>query len=324
MSAQLRVALGNTLLSLSWDLIRIVLDYARGCSVPTEHAQPQRMFVLGSKTMQGVCIGLSFRADGDIWAFDKRQLVVFGPLGAFVRRRVMLDNRFFWPNVGVAFGDTDDQVYVLDALHGDCRVHDAHSGALVRRFSAYQPTRYYCHWYRHTQRNGYGIALDNKRGQVYVADKFNSRVVAMDRHGRSLWCLGGLNLPCGVAVGPTGEIWLVDVGSRCVRALDGHGRQLSHCQFGCASTYAHSHHDLPHFAHPISIALDQAGHVYVCDRDKHHIQVCTRHGVLITTMGGQGTRAGQFEQPMTVNVDSEDRIYVCDSTKRVQCFAFVC
>jgi DNA-binding beta-propeller fold protein YncE len=71
---------------------------------------------------------------------------------------------------------------------------------------------------------------------------------------------------------------------------------------------------------PYGFAMDSAGHLVVSDSGSHSLHVLNyADGSLVRTIGGYGTRNGQFYHPRGVAIDGDGRIIVCDmSSHRIQ------
>ncbi len=67
------------------------------------------------------------------------------------------------------------------------------------------------------------------------------------------------------------------------------------------------------FSTPIDVAVDNDGHVYVCDMSDR-IQKFTAEGELIKTFAGQAAKdnTGRFNRPFGVAVDADNNVYVSD------------
>ena len=155
---------------------------------------------------------------------DDQHLGVFGPNG-FSPYAVQVSG----PRV---FVTSNDGLYVFDD-----------EGHVVER------------WGRKSRGGGLGmfnfpdaLAVDPATGRTYVADTMNRRIVAIDADGRWLWVSGTPDeassitgfwqLPRGVAVGPDGNLYIVDtfrfdedgVGTGHIVVLSGDGELVS--EFG--------------------------------------------------------------------------------------------
>ncbi len=129
-----------------------------------------------------------------------------------------------------------------------------------------------------------GIAVDSA-GNLYVADTNNNRI-------RKIVVIPGL-------VSPTGVVSTF-AGSNNAGSADG---------TGTAAT----------FNHPMGVAVDAAGNIYVADTGNNKVRKITSAGV-VTTLAGSGVAgsadgtgaAASFNSPTSVSVDFAGNIYVAD------------
>jgi sugar lactone lactonase YvrE len=70
--------------------------------------------------------------------------------------------------------------------------------------------------------------------------------------------------------------------------------------------------------------VDSFGHVYVVDAMMHGMQLFTRQGELLLSVGNQGQGAGEFWLPNGIYITKDNTIYVADAyNKRVQVFRYI-
>jgi hypothetical protein len=116
--------------------------------------------------------------------------------------------------------------------------------------------------------------------------------------------------PSGVAVGPTGVVYVADADPGLSRVQ----------MFTDQGAFSGAFGGLGLFSAPHGLATDSAGSVYVADTGNNRIVKLNAGGDVLTTWGTPGTGEGQFESPVGVATDSADRVYVADATASIQQF----
>jgi uncharacterized protein (TIGR03663 family) len=67
------------------------------------------------------------------------------------------------------------------------------------------------------------------------------------------------------------------------------------------------------FAEPRGLAVDTQGQMYVSDLAGHRVQVLSRQGQLLRTIGQRGAGDGDFNEPRGLAIDREGNLYVADT-----------
>ena len=189
-----------------------------------------------------------------------------------------------------------------------------------------------------------GVAVDSN-GSLYIADSRNSAVrkvaangvvtrVAGDPKGNS-GCSGDggaaasatLELPEGVALDATGNIYIADYGCSVVRRVAVDGTITTVAGNG---TSGYSGDGGPatsaQLRWPWSVALDATGNLYIADYYDHRVRKVGVGGI-ITTVAGTGTQgsagdggpaaAAQLYDPHGVAVDAVGNLYIADTGNNV-------
>ena len=128
--------------------------------------------------------------------------------------------------------------------------------------------------------------------------------------------------PMGLAVDARGTVYVADADNMTVRAiapLVGGVTTLA----GAAGRkgYADGPGAQARFHHPVGLAVDAAGTVYVADADNHTIRKITPDGVVTTLAGLAGTKgsadgsgpAARFNCPHGIAVAADGTLYVADT-----------
>ena len=164
-----------------------------------------------------------------------------------------------------------------------------------------------------------GIAVSST-GNVYVGEYSdadhpdNHRVQEFDSSGGFVRATtGGMGTApgqfqyvYGVAVGPTGNVYVADSGNYRVQEFDS--------SLNCLTSWSLA-------GHPVDVAVGANGDVYVADPDNHRIQVFDSNGSFLRMWGSYGTGEGQFLWPRSLTVAPDGDVYVADfNGNRVEVF----
>jgi DNA-binding beta-propeller fold protein YncE len=168
-----------------------------------------------------------------------------------------------------------------------------------------------------------GLAYDDARGRLYVADSGAHRISIYSPDGQRVGALGQrgtgdgeFNFPSHVTVDRAGMVYVTDGLGFRVQMFDSEGRFLG--QFGREGDSSGD------FARPKGIAVDSEGHVYVVEALFDAFQIFDRRGRFFLSVGERGIRPGQFWLPVGIFIDGQDRIYVADSyNQRIQVLQYL-
>lgn len=159
-----------------------------------------------------------------------------------------------------------------------------------------------------------GMAIDKKRGYLYVADGGNNRIqkFSLDGTFQKVWGSDQLENPKGIAVDDAGNVYVGDSSCR-IRKYNADGVYIR--SWGSRGA------GQGEFDSPRSIAIDPDGNIYVAEDNNHRIQKLSSDGEFILQWGTRGSGDGQFNQPFGVTVGTDGNIFVADLwNDRVQKF----
>jgi len=156
-----------------------------------------------------------------------------------------------------------------------------------------------------------GLAMDNKRGVIYVSDTRLKKVFALDKNdGRTVMVLGGpgeFQSPAGMVFDDEKDrLYVADTRNHIVKVYDKDGRPLF--------TIGKRGNGDGELNFPSYLALDRNGRLYVVDSFNFRIQIFDREGKFLKKFGSLGDASGYFSRPKGIGVDSEGHIYVVDSS----------
>ena len=183
--------------------------------------------------------------------------------------------------------------------------------------------------------NPQGVAVDGA-GNVYIADRSNSRIRRIDTEGMITTIAGTgakgysgdggpavgaeLNWPFGVALDRTGNLYIADSNNHRIRRVDttgvintiaGNG-ELGYSGDGALAVHAR-------LFQPSGLAVDDAGNLYFADAPNQSVRRVDANGTITTVAGGGYDGDGgpatlaRLRQPSGVAVDPLGNLYIADS-----------
>jgi len=177
------------------------------------------------------------------------------------------------------------------------------------------------------------VAID-KTGMVYVADRDNHVVRAIDPAGKVLVLAGTgtkgfangpvssaqFNEPYGVALSPDEKtLYVADYLNHAIRAIDRAARQVTTLAGNGTAGFANGVGDKAQFNQPYNVKADANGRLYVPDQNNHAIRRVDPDGTVSTIAGnGQSGFAdgkpseARFNNPTGLIVAADGTIYVAD------------
>jgi RHS repeat-associated protein len=178
--------------------------------------------------------------------------------------------------------------------------------------------------------NPFGIAVD-ALGNVYVSEADRNRISKILPSGEVTLLAGGVsagyenntgqnakfNLPLGLAIDGSGNIYVADQGNHAIRKITPAGVVTTLAGYGVAGNTDGTGSGA-RFSSPSGVALDASGNVFVADYGNHRIRKITAGGVVSTLAGGtQGNvdatgTAARFNGPYGLVLDGVGNIYVAE------------
>ncbi len=185
------------------------------------------------------------------------------------------------------------------------------------------------------------VAVDPK-GNVWVVDVYNDRIVKFSPTGEQLGAYGSYGteegteegkfyIPWGIAINQsTGNVYVTDQQNARVVELSSSGSfvkamgwgvsngkaEYEVCTSGCKAGIVGSGNG--QFNTMAGIAVDSSGNLWVADFGNNRIQEFNESGTFLKTFGSEGTAGGQFKGPTNIAL-SGGNLYVTDyNNARVQ------
>jgi DNA-binding beta-propeller fold protein YncE len=224
---------------------------------------------------------------------DSQDIKKVNPLDVLIREAVLYV--LFRPNGVIA--DSAGSVYVADSQLHKIFVFDLEKK--IMRFLGEK-----------TLNTPISLAIDNKRGIIFVSDSGNDKVYCFDKNsGRVVMSLktnAKFNKPSGVAYDEKREkLYVSDTKNHVIRTFDKEGNPLI--------TIGKKGRDDGEFNSPTYLALDGNGRLYVVDTLNGRIQIFDAEGRFVRKFGRMGDTPGSFSRPAGISIDSEGHVYVVDS-----------
>lgn len=171
-------------------------------------------------------------------------------------------------------------------------------------------------------------------GNVYVSDTVNNRVRLISTAGIVSTIAGGpgagdwldglgtnsrFNLPSGITIDPSGNLYVSDNGNTCLRKITPTGQVTTLAGAAAPHGLVNGTGPAVRFYTPKDLLFDGVGNLLVSDSDNNAIRMITPAGVVSTYLGGtRGTNDGvgtaaRLYDPAGMVLDPAGNLYICDS-----------
>ncbi len=161
-----------------------------------------------------------------------------------------------------------------------------------------------------------GIAVDSK-GQVFVADTGNKRIVVFDKDGNYITAFGSdgfdpgqFDEPVGIAIAPGGTIYVTDTWNQRVQAFTPNSTGDSFTpalQWDVNGWFGQSLDNKPF------IAVDANGNVFVTDPEGYRVIEFDPNGKFIHTWGAFGSGPQEIGLAAGIAIDKDGYAWVTDA-----------
>ena len=260
---------------------------------------------------KGCMFGIGFSKTG-IWAVadhNNHRVHVYNAKDELIKifgNKGKVNYQFDHP-VGVAF-DSKEYLYISD--YGNHR---------VQKFDA--NFQYVLQFGDEEDGDGqlnHPMGIAAYKDKVYVADSANSRIAVFYTNGK--FCcniIGGcLCDPYDVVIGEANDQMLVIDSTCCVHLFT----------LDEAYTYIHTFSSLGtgkgQLNHPLSLAVDFSGLVFVADTYNHRICIFNNAGRYVRSFGSCGNNEEQFNRPQGIAFSPNGNLYISDyGNQRVMIFS---
>ncbi|MBK9559201.1 MAG: hypothetical protein IPO44_06485 [Candidatus Microthrix sp.] len=171
-------------------------------------------------------------------------------------------------------------------------------------------------------------------GTVYVADRYNHRIRAINPTTGAVTTLAGstigfadgpgntaqFNYPFGVAVAPGGTVYVADRNNHRIRAINPTTGAVTTFAGSGTAGFADGPGNTAQFNATAGVAVAPGGTVYVTDANNHRIRAINPTTGAVTTLAGSGTAGfadgpgdtAQFTGPIGLTVAPNGTVYLGD------------
>eukprot|EP00397_Hematodinium_sp_SG-2012_P035620 GEMP01038336.1.p1 GENE.GEMP01038336.1~~GEMP01038336.1.p1 ORF type:complete len:442 (+),score=107.15 GEMP01038336.1:363-1688(+) len=185
----------------------------------------------------------------------------------------------------------------------------------------------------------WGLALDAE-DNIIVGDMWNNCIRMVSLPQGCVWTVAGggdkghhdgpprrayFAHPKGIAVGPSGDIFVADAGNNCVRKIEARTNTVSTLAGNGKEGWRDGDARHAEFNFPRDVAVDAHGRVIVADWGNHCIRRIDPVACRVTTIAGTGkygfldgySNEAKFDRPAGIAVGKDGVIYVADSDNDV-------
>ncbi len=145
-------------------------------------------------------------------------------------------------------------------------------------------------------------------GMIYVADGVRLQVVVFDEKGNYVDAFGDADKfkPTDVFVSGN-KIWVANIKNNKIHVYDKASRKFLY-------SLPEAEQGEPGFLYSPANIFVTSDKVYVSDMGDFKIKIFTHDGKYLSSVGSNGTSAGQFMRPKGIAVDKEENLYVVDAS----------
>ncbi len=186
----------------------------------------------------------------------------------------------------------------------------------------------------------YGVHVDSI-GNIYIADTNNFRVRMVSADSKNITTVAGngfqgyngdsiaatganLNIPYGVFVDSSRNIYIADRGNNRIRLVSANTRKIS--TIAGNGNFGYNGDNIPattaSLDYPETMFIDKVGNIYIADTNNQRIRKVAWNTGFITTVAGNGVRgyngdnipatSANFDYASSVSVDELGNIYIAD------------
>ena len=151
-------------------------------------------------------------------------------------------------------------------------------------------------------------------GRIELGNGGTVRMVSLDDEDLGTMADEGLVWPVGLALDPTGNLFISDEAEHKITVYSAKGEKLE--EWGSEGSEPGELH------RPSAMAFDASGDLFVVDTGNDRVQKFSRSGEPLGGWGSAGSGEGELSMPWGIHVDVEGDVYIADwRNDRIQKFS---
>ena len=122
--------------------------------------------------------------------------------------------------------------------------------------------------------------------------------------GKPVRVIGRLHLPYNIVTTDSGEL-VVSEGTNRISFTSRDGEKIRSIDTTSVRSGIRRYK-----LNPTGVAVDKDGNIYVTDGESHRLSKFNSDGKIVKTVGGEGSRTGQFDWPLCIAFSKDNKLFI--------------